>query len=490
MSRGILSALAAAALLGGGACYQDDTIPAAPQSGKPLAKVLLTDAPFPYDSVASVNVYVVRIEANALADTSGGGAWVLIAEPGRSFNLLTLRQGTTAFVGEGEVSAGQYRALKMTIDTSLSSIRWKDGSKATVNWQNWSGSNEQPLYALVQYPLNVPTDGAEIVIDFDVGQSFLYDFFGTKDFLFMPRFRAVNSAATGTISGTVASDYTGAIGTVPNASVAVYVGDPNQPPSTWSLVATARTDSGGALAGYYKVAFLPAGTYIVRAEQPDNPLVGPAVARNVRVVAGDVTSPVLFLPRTAPGGGPFLRIWPRDNPSVGAGGSLFLRAAVADSNGDPVPDATVTWTSSDTAVATVRSGDSSSTGGPDPSGVVTGRRDGFATITATSGGLSDTLTVHIFPGELPPPGSAATVAVVPDNASLGVGDSVYFRAEVRDSAGNLLSDHPVSWFTTDSLVINVYPFGSQALVRPRAAGSVFLRATSDGKVGQAAITVH
>lgn len=492
-NRLMLPLVAAAGLLAGGGCYQDDTI--SPQHRKPLAKVLLTDAPFPYDSVASVNIHVVRIEANALADTSGSGEWVLIAEPRKSFNLLVLQRGTTAFVGEGELPAGQYHALKMTIDTSLSSIRWKDGSKAAVNWQNWSGSNEQPLYALVQYPMSVPIEGAEIVIDVDVGRSFLYDFYGTKEFIFMPQLRAVNTAATGTISGTVTSDYTGVVATVPSASVSVYVGDPNRSPSTWSLVATARTDSGGALVGYYKVAFLPAGMYIVRAEQPNNPLVGPAVAVNVNVVAGDVTSPVLFLPKASPGGGAYVRIWPRENTNIGVGGALFLRVAVGDANGNPVSNPSVTWTSSDTAIATVAPGEPGETGGPDPAGVVGGRHEGFATITATSSGLSDTVTVRVFPsatdsGGGPVRGPVATVTVEPGSANLAVGDTAAFVATASDSAGNRL-DRSMSWFGTDSSVFVLEFSGSvYARIRARGAGTAFLRATSEGKVGQATITVH
>src|SRR5438034_6974521 len=95
----IHSVLAAVALVGLGGCYQDDS--SGPPRGRPLVRVSLTDAPFPYDSVTSVNIYVVRIEASTQLDTSGGGNWVLITEPRKTFDLLGLQQGATAFVGEG-----------------------------------------------------------------------------------------------------------------------------------------------------------------------------------------------------------------------------------------------------------------------------------------------------------------------------------------------------------------------------------------------------
>jgi hypothetical protein len=475
MSRGVvLPVLAVAALMAGGACYQDDTTPAGPLIRRPLAKVLLTDAPFPYDSVASVNVYVVRIEANALADTSGGGEWVLITEPKRTFDLLALQQGTTAFVGEGELPAGQYHAVKMTIDTSLSSIVWSNGSEARVNWQNWSGSDQMPLYALVEYPVNVSTEGAEIVIDFDLGRSFLYDFFGTQEFTLTPQLRAINSAAAGAIAGTVTASSIERDQPVRNANVTVCDGFVTQPPSEACAVATGRSDA----AGHYKVAFLRAGTYAVKFEQPDSPWLDPAIVRNVQVTASATTTVSVSLPEAGSGGGGYVRI--SGPTAVGIGGTISLRAAVGDASGNPVPNPSVTWTSSDTAIARVTGvGDSAS---------VTGRREGYVTITATSGGLSDEHALQVV--GTPTTAPVATVTVTPASVSAAVGDSLGFLAVLRDSAGSQLNDRSVSWFTADSALIQVYPFNTSALVRPRAPGTAVLRATSEGKVGQATITVH
>src|SRR5213592_2546834 len=124
-------------------------------------------------------------------------------------------------------------AIRMTIDTSRSSVVWKNGSQARVNWQNWSGSDEEPLYALVEYPVNVSTQGAEIIIDFDVGRSFLYNFYGAKEFILMPQIRAINSAATGTIAGSVTSDYTGATRPIANANVTLCGGAACEPPNAY-----------------------------------------------------------------------------------------------------------------------------------------------------------------------------------------------------------------------------------------------------------------
>ena len=82
------------------------------------------------------------------------------------------------------------------------------------------------------------------------------------------------------------------------------------------------------------------------------------------------------------------------------------------------------------------------------------------------------------------------VTVIPGDASLGVGDSVGFRAELRDSGGNVQTDRPVAWFVSDSTVLSLFPFGAQAIVRARTTGTAVLSATSEGKTGRATITVH
>ena len=476
--RVILPALAAATLLAGGGCYQDETTTPAP-SRKPLARVLLTDAPFPYDSVASVNVYVVSIDASSGLDTSGGGDWVRVASPEKTFDLLTLQHGTTAFLGEGELDARQYRAIRMVIDADKSSIVYNNGAPPPVHWP-WPGSGAITMYALVEEPLDfsapaIAASGeAVIVIDFDVGRSFLYDYFGTKEFTVLPWLRAVNSAATGALEGKVTADSGGQSRPIKNANVTLYSGDPGQPPSTWYAAATGRSDD----TGYYKVAFVSAATYIVRIEQPDYPSLGAVVTPNVQVSAGATTRLSVSLPAAGGStGGAYVHV--SGPSSVGVGGTITLYAAVGDANGNLVPNPSVTWTSSAPSIADVTGvGDTAS---------VAGRQPGLATITATSGGLSDTLTVQVVGSPAP----VASVTVVPGSVTAAVGDSLGFRAELRDSAGTVLTNRPVSWFSTDTAVFIIEgAFGPYSIVRCRKVGSALLRATSEGKTGQTSITVH
>jgi len=218
----------------------------------------------------------------------------------------------------------------------------------------------------------------------------------------------------------------------------------------------------------------------VRIERADHPWLDPVVTTGVAVTTGGTTTLSVALPR-AGSGGAYIRI--SGPTSVGIGGAILLQAAVGDATGAPVPNPSVTWTSDNPGIASV------SSSGTDTA-AVTGHQAGYATITATSGALSDAITIQVLGS---PGAPVASVTVQPASANLAVGDSVYFTAEVRDSTGTLLSGRPVSWFSTDSSVFVIqYQGGTNpiAIIRPRSTGSAFLRATSEGKTGQATITVH
>ena len=90
-------------------------------------QVFLIDAPFPYDQVARVDVYIVRVAAGTSADTTDGAPGV-IAAPHRAFNLLALGNGAAAKLGEGILLSGQYVQFLITIDADSSSITLKDGT--------------------------------------------------------------------------------------------------------------------------------------------------------------------------------------------------------------------------------------------------------------------------------------------------------------------------------------------------------------------------
>lgn len=472
MSKHIVRYVIAAALVAG--CYQDDTTLAPTLPVRPQITVRLTDAPFPYDSLHSVTIYVDSIEASASQDTSGSGQWVLITRPRKAFDLLALQQGTTALLGSGELPAGQYHQVRMTIDTTLSSITWNDAAQhaAQVNWHGWS-----TLYAFVEYPVDVATQGADIVLDFDIGRSFLFNFYGNYEFDFTPNLRAINSAAAGAIAGAVTQGSGATSSPVPNAQVSVFATYPGQPDSIGYLEATGRSDS----TGHYQVGFLPPGRYFVKIEEPFMPSLASVVIPGVDVRAG-ATATVSVSLAQAGAGHAYLHI---SGPTeVGVGGTIFLYAAVGDTNGNAVQNPLVTWTSSDTTVAAIAGGNDTLTVSEVS---VKGVRGGVATIRATSSGLTDSLIVQVALL-----GSVASVTIVPDSATVSVGDSsVLLQAVLRDSLGHVLGGG-ASWFSSDTTVAFVFPCGACSGDRAvgRSPGRATVFATSQGKTGQATITVH
>lgn len=254
----VLAAVTAVMLIAG--CYQDEATNSIPNNRR-ATRVLITDAPFPFDTVESVDIYFISISASTEPDTGSNAnnmQWVPIVEPHRQINLLSLQRGDTALLGEKEIPADQYKAIRVIIDVDSSAIRFKDGSQAVVRW---GGSSRPALHTFVEAAVDVPSEGADIVLDFDVGRTFAYNEQGDGAFDFVPWIRAVNVAATGSISGTVSSDTSGGTaGPIANATVSARAGGPGN----WYVYSTGTTDA----AGHYKLAYLFPGRYIVGVDPP------------------------------------------------------------------------------------------------------------------------------------------------------------------------------------------------------------------------------
>ncbi len=245
------------------ACYQDEALQDSPLAAGAKAKVFLTDAPFPFDSVQSVQVYIVSIAVSTHPDTGTSADsmhWVTVASPHRQIDLLTLQQGLTDSLGIGQVTADQYKAVQLTLNVDSSAgIRFKNGSQAVVHW---NGPGLQSYGLFVEAPISIPDTGAAIVIDFDVARSFPFNNRGDGAFDFFASMRAVNRAATGSIAGTVEHDASvgGSSGPVVDATVSAWTGGP----SNWFVLSTGKTDG----AGHYRVAYLLPGTYMISVDPP------------------------------------------------------------------------------------------------------------------------------------------------------------------------------------------------------------------------------
>ncbi|HEV2750216.1 MAG TPA: Ig-like domain-containing protein, partial [Gemmatimonadales bacterium] len=156
--------------------------------------------------------------------------------------------------------------------------------------------------------------------------------------------------------------------------------------------------------------------------------------------------------------------------SLQSGQTAQLTATTRDANGNMLSGRVVTWSSSNTAVATVNG-----------NGLVTaGATSGSATITATSEGQSGTATASVT--FVP----VASVTVAPASASLQVGQTTQLTATPKDANGNPLTGRVVTWSSNNTTVATVSGSG---LVTAKAAGSATITATSEGQSGTSSITV-
>jgi len=160
--------------------------------------------------------------------------------------------------------------------------------------------------------------------------------------------------------------------------------------------------------------------------------------------------------------------------SIGVSGTTTLQATVKDQNGNVMTGQTVSWSTDNSAVATVTS-----------AGVVTGVAAGSATITATSSGQSGTSAITVTAAPPPPP-VVTTVTVAPPSASIAVGANTTLTATVKDQNGNVMTGQTVTWSTNNAAAATV---SSGGVVSGVAAGSATITATSSGKSGTSSITV-
>jgi len=155
--------------------------------------------------------------------------------------------------------------------------------------------------------------------------------------------------------------------------------------------------------------------------------------------------------------------------SLLVGQSGTLAAEAKDASGAVLSGRTITWSSSDGAIATVST-----------AGMVTGVAVGTATVSAASEGKTGVATITVSP--VP----AASVEVTPATATLYPTQSRPFVATVKDSAGGVLSGRTVVWTTSNGAVATISTSGLLSAV---AFGSVTVSASVEGKTGTANVSV-
>jgi hypothetical protein len=236
--------------------------------------VKLTDAPFPFAEVSRVDMHVVRIDArtqsvseNEASDASDTDGWTTIASPNALINLLSLQGGVTTNLGTTSLATGNYNGFRLILDTEKSSVTLKDGTVLTGgNGIIFPSAAQTGIKINLDAPIQVTQDSSVMILDFDVGSSFVMRGNSIKNngLLFKPVIRAVATELTGVLTGSVRS--TSATGPAVVGATVDVLKDGTALTDTVSanVVASTSTDA----SGNYRFSFLLPGAYEVRATPP------------------------------------------------------------------------------------------------------------------------------------------------------------------------------------------------------------------------------
>lgn len=132
------------------------------ERGSANVRVLMVDNPFPFDLVAEANVEISRVEL------IGEDDHYVIMDETRSYNLLELRDGVSALLGEVDLPIGTYAQARFIVESA--EVVMND--EQVYDLKVPSGSETGIKVLLNDLVLE---DGQDVTItmDFDVEQSFI-----------------------------------------------------------------------------------------------------------------------------------------------------------------------------------------------------------------------------------------------------------------------------------------------------------------------------
>lgn len=221
-------------------------------ASSPNFKLLLTDAPFPTDSVAEANVTITKIEIRK-SDEEEGNPFIILSEEVDTFNLLELTNGITETLIDTALESGTYDQIRLYV--SDAEIILKNGEDFDLKVP---GGAQSGIKIFLGEGITVSEeDTAAVLLDFDVSKSFIVKGNpntpeGIKGFNFKPTIRVSNLATAGTLKGTVTDTLENPI---EGAQVTIWAAD--------SIYASASTEVNGD----YKILGIEEGTYKVVFEE-------------------------------------------------------------------------------------------------------------------------------------------------------------------------------------------------------------------------------
>ncbi len=282
----------------------------------------------------------------------------------------------------------------------------------------------------------------------------------------------VRSAGNGTAS--VIASYGGVADTT-TVSVRQQVASVTVSPSpdsmtvgdTLSLKASATDANGVAIAGA-SFTWSSGNATVASVSSSGTVTAKAAGTTSVTALSGSVSGRAQIVVAAATSTPPQVTISPSSLSFASLLDTARLSVTAKDGSGNALTASQLTWTSTNTSVATVSS-----------TGLVRSAGNGSARVVASYGGVADTTSVSVAQ-------VVASVAVSPSSVSLVVGGTQALTAAAKDARGNTVSGASVTWTTNNATVATVSTAG---VVTATSAGSATVTATSNGKSASASVSV-
>ncbi|UCD37499.1 MAG: DUF4382 domain-containing protein [Fidelibacterota bacterium] len=211
--------------------------------------VLLSDAPFPADTVAEAIVVIDSMDIRAKGDGEGDGPFITLSRERGAYDLMDLRNGVTASLVDLDVPVGRYDLVRLFVDSAYIFLKEDETSYPL----RVPGGSSAGFKVFIRPEIEVISGiTSELLIDIDVSKSLLVQRVGQSPntelrFTFKPVIRAVNYSSTGRITGEV-KDTSSTPVLIRDAQVSVYQD---------TLITSTFTDTTGA----YALIGLEAGSY-------------------------------------------------------------------------------------------------------------------------------------------------------------------------------------------------------------------------------------
>ncbi|MES2358492.1 MAG: Ig-like domain-containing protein [Gemmatimonadota bacterium] len=155
--------------------------------------------------------------------------------------------------------------------------------------------------------------------------------------------------------------------------------------------------------------------------------------------------------------------------SLIVGDSARLTGTPRNASGNVIAGKNVQWSVADTSIASIAL-----------DGLLRGVHNGTTSVTARIDTMSTSVVVTVI---VPP---VAKVALTLGSASIAVGQTDQATASISDGRGNVLTDRPVTFASSDTTVATIAATGLLTAVKP---GGATITATSEGVSGTAQLQV-